>query len=294
MSSGIQRLTPEQYADYGYRLLHEIPDPPEQLWCMGTPPASHLTLLAVVGSRAYTTYGRQVVETLLGALRGQPIGIVSGLARGIDGLAHTAALDAGLYTLAIPGSGLDPSVIYPRQHRGLADRICEAGGGLLSELPPQTRAARWTFPRRNRLMAGISHATLLVEAKERSGTLITARLCAEYDRELLVVPGNIFSPGSRGTHQFLKLGATPVTSPDDILDALQLPVDPPTTPTADTPPPDITPTEANVLEAMHEPVDLDTIITRTQLPSHEVSTVLMSLELRSCIRSSNGLYHRNI
>jgi DNA processing protein len=143
-------------------------------------------------------------------LAGYPIGIVSGLALGIDAFAHEAALRAGLYTLAVPGSGLGDQVLYPASNRRLADRIVDGGGGLLSELSPDTRAALWTFPQRNRLMAGMCAATLLIEAGEKSGTLITARMAVDYNRELLVVPGSIFSPTSRGCHQFLKLGATPV------------------------------------------------------------------------------------
>ena len=187
-------------------LLKEIPKPPKKLYVRGTLPSLELKWLAVVGSRACSTYGRQVVRHLISALTGYPIVIVSGLAYGIDAEAHKAALDAGLLTVAIPGSGVDDRVLYPRAHVNLAKEILKAGGALVSEFEPLQKAADYTFPQRNRIMAGISHATLVIEAKEKSGSLITARLATDYNRELLVVPGSIFSEESKGTHQFLKLG----------------------------------------------------------------------------------------
>ncbi|MEM9337057.1 MAG: DNA-processing protein DprA, partial [Patescibacteria group bacterium] len=203
-------------------LLREIPQPPKSLNYRGSLPSPEIRLLSIVGSRKYTTYGKEVVDHLVGGLKGYPVGIVSGLALGIDSLAHEAALKNDLYTLAIPGGGLDDTALYPPSHKRLAHRILEAGGGLLSEFEPTFKATKWSFPQRNRLVAGVSHATLLIEAAEKSGTLITAKLATDYNRELLVVPGSIFSQTSKGTHQFMKLGATPVTSPEDILDILQI------------------------------------------------------------------------
>jgi DNA processing protein len=133
--------------------LQEIPQPPKQLNYRGTLPPADLPLLTVVGSRKYSTYGKQVVEQLLGGLRDYRVGIVSGLALGIDSLAHEAALQNHLYTLAIPGSGLSDFVLYPSRHRPLARRIVEAGGGLLSEFAPDFTATKWSFIQRNRLMA---------------------------------------------------------------------------------------------------------------------------------------------
>jgi len=206
------------------RLLREIPSPPKELNYRGAIPSPETKLLAVVGSRHYTNYGKQVTDYLLAGLRGHNIGIVSGLALGIDSLAHEAALTNDLYTLAIPGGGISDQTIYPARHKPLARKILEKGGGLLSEFAPDFRATTWSFPQRNRLVCGISHATLIIEASEKSGTLITAKLTADYNRELLVVPGNIFSDNSKGVHQFMKLGATPVTEPKDILDVLGLEV----------------------------------------------------------------------
>ncbi|KXJ98072.1 MAG: hypothetical protein UZ19_OD1000791 [Parcubacteria bacterium OLB19] len=204
MSHEIKLLNPSDFAPNNLGALLEIPQPPDQLWYQGNLPPAALKLLAVVGSRKYTTYGKQVIEHLINGLADYPVGIVSGLALGIDGLAHEQALKNNLYTLAVPGSGLDKSVLYPARHKELAERILRGGGGLLSELPPKTAAAPWTFPQRNRLMAGLCHATILIEAGEKSGTLITARMVADYNRELLAVPGSIFSKNSYGTHQFFK------------------------------------------------------------------------------------------
>lgn len=204
-------------------LLSEMSDPPKEMWARGIVPNDpNLKWLTVVGSRACTNYGRQAVRHLIAGLRGQSIVIVSGLAYGIDAEAHRVALDTGLTCVAVPGSGLDWDAISPRASVSLAREILHAGGALLSEFDPAQRPAVYTFPKRDRIMAGLAHATLVIEAKERSGTLITARMATEYNRELLVVPGSIFSAESAGVHQFLKLGATPVTEPADILKALGL------------------------------------------------------------------------
>lgn len=261
-------------------LLYEIPQPPKELWYEGKLPDPDLKLIAVVGSRKYTSYGQQVIEHLLAGLHGYPVGIVSGLALGIDGLAHEAALRNNLYTLAVPGSGLDRSVLYPNSHRQLADKILEGGGGLLSELPPKTSAAKWTFPQRNRIMAGLCKATLLIEAGEKSGTLITARMAVDYNRELLVVPGSIFSKNSYGTHQFLKLGATPVTEANDILSALDIDTNKDHTNKQLSALSEI---ENKVIEILLEPQDRDTLIRLLNKPASEAGQLLMSMEIKGYI-----------
>jgi DNA processing protein len=260
----------------------EIPQPPEQLNYRGALPDPTLKLLSIVGSRRYTSYGKQVVNELVGGLAGYPVGIVSGLALGIDSLAHEAALRNNLYTLAIPGGGLDDEAIYPAVHKQLAQRILADGGGLLSEFAPTFTATKWSFPQRNRLVAGISHATLLIEAAERSGTLITARLATDYNRELLVVPGSIFSRNSAGVHQFLKLGATPVTTAADILEVLQ--IDPTTTtqPSATkTQPRD--PLAAKVLSLLTEPLHRDELIRQLNISTTEAAQLLMTMELEGYV-----------
>ena len=207
-------------------LLREIPDPPARLFIRGKLPDPKNKFLCVVGSRKNSRYGKDACESLIAGLRGYDIVIVSGLALGIDSIAHEAALTAGLQTVALPGSGLAWGNIYPSTNRHLAERILTASdnggtsGALISEFENYFRAAPYSFPRRNRIMAGMSHAVLVVEAELRSGTLITSRLATEYNRDVLAVPGSIFSSKSEGPHLLLALGATPVRNSDDILAAL--------------------------------------------------------------------------
>ena len=274
MDFPIRALATEEFPP----LLNEIPDPPKQLYLRGTLPVEAHKCLAVVGSRNYTNYGKQVVDHLIGGLRGYPLSIISGLALGIDGLAHAAALDAGLHTLAVPGSGIDDSVLYPRRHRSLASRILDSGGGLLSEFEPTFAATAWSFPARNRIMAGLAHAVLVIEATERSGTLITARLTSEYNRELLIVPGSIFSENTKGSHQFLKLGATPVTTPQDILFSLGIE---PEQVQADAR--SLSTVEQKILEVLSEPKERDALIRELKMDTHEASVLLMQMELKGYI-----------
>jgi len=280
-------------ADFPSR-LREIPEKqiPQQLHVRGQLPPPGMKLLTIVGSRKYTSYGKQAVDHLVSGLRGYNIGIVSGLALGIDSLAHEAALDNDLYTLAILGGGIDDSVIYPATHKPLARKILDSGGGLLCEHDPTSKPAhRGAFPERNRLQAGISHATLLVEAAEKSGTLITARLATDYNRELLVVPGSIFSKTHEGIHQFLKLGATPVTTSEDILEVLNIdpagtaPLDLPTTPLSN-----LTSDQAAVMEALHEPLSRDELIRTLSLPTEKATQLLMLMEMDGLVIVSAGVY----
>jgi len=202
-------------------LLLEIPECPKSLRIQGEFPVRE-KYLAVVGSRKYSEYGKAVCEHLIKGLAGQSICIVSGLALGIDGIAHRAALSAGLATIAIPGSGLSPKVLYPSTHRGLAQMILEKGGCLISEFEDDFKATNWSFPQRNRIVVGISHATLVVEAELKSGTLISSKYAIDFNRDVFTVPHSIFSKTSEGPHMLLRLGATPITSSADIIAGLGL------------------------------------------------------------------------
>ncbi|MFM2381779.1 MAG: hypothetical protein RLZZ76_546 [Candidatus Parcubacteria bacterium] len=280
-------MRPEEFPS----LLWEIPQPPESLNYRGTLPRADLKLLAVVGSRKYTVYGKQVVDHLIGGLRGYDVGIVSGLALGIDSLAHEAALMNNLYTLAVPGSGIADDVIYPASHKSLARKILENDGGLLSEFPHDFTATKWSFTKRNRIMAGIAHATLVIEASAQSGTLITARMATDYNRELLVVPGNIFSANSAGSHQFLKLGATPVTEASDILYALGFSQEEVTQkPLAFTPPSSLSEEEKQVLHILREPTEKDTLMRSLPFSFSEANALLMQMEMKGLISEEQGLY----
>jgi DNA processing protein len=270
-------------------LLHEIPQPPKQLTYRGTLPPTDLPLITIIGARQYTTYGKQVVDHLVQGLASYHVGIVSGLALGIDSLAHEAALAAGLYTLSIPGSGLNDEVLYPARHKALARRILEAGGALLSEFDPTFRATKWSFIQRNRLMAGISRATIVIEATERSGTLATARMCVDYNRELCVVPGNIFSTNSAGPHLFLKLGAHAITQAEDIATLLGLTQAHETTAPAATNH-DLSAPEEVVLAQLTEPRETDELIRMSGLPAPEANALLMEMEIKGYIASEQGVY----
>ncbi len=266
-------------------LLGEIPDPPKQLYVRGELPNFDHAWLAVVGSRAVTAYGRQVVDFLIEGLRSYPVVIVSGLAYGVDAYAHKAALRTGLPCVAVPGSGLDWDVMYPRANVSLAKEIISAGGAHLSEFDPNQKAADYTFPQRNRIMAGMCKATLVIEAKERSGSLITARLVTEYNRELLVVPGSIFSEASRGTHQFLKLGATPVTEPADILRALGIDVG---LTKSHIDRENLSFDEAHVLDIIASPCSRDELLKALDLSISDANILLSTMEIKGLITEEYG------
>jgi DNA processing protein len=284
MESDLKALAPADFP----ALLQEIPDRPKRLHLRGTlPPSSH-KWLAVVGSRACSDYGRRVCRYLIDGLRGYPIVIVSGLAYGIDAEAHRNALDAGLTTVGVPGSGLDWRVLYPRANVALAKEILAQGGALLSEEEPMQKAADYTFPKRNRVMAGMSHATLVIEAKEKSGSLITAKLAAEYNRELLVVPGNIFSEESRGTHQFLRLGAAAVTSPADILVALGIQTRDGASSLSQLRE-DLSAQERRVFEIIASPLSRDKLLAVLDLPITEANVLLSTMELKGLIVEELGV-----
>ena len=284
MADDLKLLSPQEFPP----LLREISDPPKQLHLRGEMPSTDHKWLAVVGSRAMTTYGKQAVRHLIEGLRGYPIVIVSGLAYGVDAEAHKAALAAGLTTVAVPGSGLGWTVLYPRANVGLAREILKAGGALISEFKPEQEAADYTFPQRNRIMAGLSHATLVVEAKEKSGSLITAKLVTEYNRELLVVPGSIFSAESKGTHQFLRLGATAATSPEDILVALGIAKREGPASWAELRD-DLSPDELRVFEIIHSPVSRDELISELELPITDANVLLSTMEIKGLIVEELGV-----
>jgi len=284
MTDDLKLLAPADFPPQ----LREIPDPPKRLHLRGELPSFDHTWLAVVGSRAMTTYGKQACHHLLEGLRGYPIVIVSGLAYGVDAEAHKTALDAGLTTVAVPGSGLDWNVLYPRANVGLAREILKAGGCLLSEEKPDAKSVDYMFPKRNRIMAGLAHATLIIEAKEKSGSLITAKLVTEYNRELLVVPGSIFSTESKGTHQFLRLGATAVTSPEDILVALGIAKREGPTSFSELRD-DLSEDELRVFEIIHTPVSRDELIASLELPITDANVLLSTMEIKGLIVEELGV-----
>jgi len=202
--------------------LKEIPTAPPVIYVRGNPEILKNKSLAVVGSRKFTGYGRRVTENLCRDLVRAGLTIVSGLALGIDGIAHRATLDSEGITIAVLGTGIDDETIYPREHFNLGKRIFEGGGALISEFPPKTPSLKQNFPARNRIMAGLTLGTLVTEAAESSGSLITAGLALEFSREVFAVPGDIFSPQSAGANGLIKKGAKLVASSADILEELNI------------------------------------------------------------------------
>jgi len=272
--------------------LRELPQPPKELYIVGSLPPQSFVYLTIVGSRRYTSYGKDVCEMLIEGLRGQPVVIVSGLALGMDTIVHEAALRAGLPCVAFPGSGLHHDTIYPRANLNLAKRIVDAGGALVSEFKPEQKAAMWTFPQRNRLMAGIAKTTLIIEAEEESGTLITSRLATEYNRDVCTVPGSIFSPTTKGPHMLIRLGATPITSVNNLLEVLGL------NPKSDEEDLarkmlDCSSDEIKVLEILREPVTRDELLRTLEIPISEGNSLLTVMEIKGLIKEELGEMRRS-
>ncbi len=272
------------------KLLQEIPDAPKKLYKIGEIPDQEKNIfLTVIGSRKYTSYGKSVCEKLISGLSGYPFVIVSGLALGIDSIAHRSAIDNKLITVAIPGSGLDESVLYPATNRNLAKEILQKGGCLLSELEPKTKAAPWTFPQRNRIMAGISHAVLVIEAENKSGTRITARLSTEYNREVFSVPGSIFSSASEGCNELIREGATPITSAKDILNYFHL---------LDEKNPTqqqmiaLSREEEKVIELLNTPLSRNALSEKLAIPIIKVNILLSSMEIKGLIGENLGKIYK--
>ncbi|MBL7141619.1 DNA-protecting protein DprA [Patescibacteria group bacterium] len=201
-------------------LLREIYDPPQTLYVNGQLKAKEKYPLAVVGTRKVSLYGQKITRSLVRALSQAGFTIISGLALGVDGLAHQTTLDAGGKTIAVLGSSLD--IIYPSSHQQLAQKIIKSKGAIVSEYEPKTRPSKWTFPARNRIVAGLSLGTLVVEAPKKSGALITARFALEQGREVFAVPGSVYNENSAGCNLLIKMGAKPVTKPEDILESFNL------------------------------------------------------------------------
>lgn len=288
----IHTISSKQYPPFLLPLL-EIPEPPEKIYYEGTLPEKEdgVKVLAVVGSRKHTRYGKEMTQRLIDGLRGYPIIIVSGLALGIDGIAHEKALEVGLVTVSVPGSGIAYKNLYPALHKNLAKEIIKNDGALLSEFEPEFKATPWSFPKRNRIMAGLCDAVLVIEAEEKSGTLITARLALDYNKTVLALPGNIDSAPSKGTNWLIRQGATPITSSEDILDALnikqkessvqqELNFD------------DLSDDEKIIIELLREPKSKNTLIQESGLDASRALITLTSLELKDYIKEEMSMYKR--
>ena len=267
--------------------LLEIPQPPKILYLRGKLPSKDLTYLAVVGSRKFTSYGKDICQKLIHGLRGYPIVIVSGLALGIDSIAHQAALDSDLITLSFPGSGLDNSVLHPRTNIKLAQEIIDKGGCLLSELEPNWKATLYSFPQRNRLMAGISKAVLIIEAEEKSGTLITARMALDYNRDVLVVPGSALSANSKGTNNLIRQGATPITSSEELLEALGFEINQ-SIQTDQEKHLNYSKEELKIIDLLREPIERDELVRLSGMEIAKANALLSIMEIKDLIKEELG------
>ena len=298
MHSSSHKVTKEEFTSHPLlaRLL-TLPQVPKEIYIKGTLPSVTLDehgfatprILTIVGSRKHSTYGKDVVNFLVSSLLGEDVIIVSGLALGIDSLAHKASLENNLLTISIPGSGLGKDVIYPRGNLALASKILETGGVLLSEYSDTTKAESWSFPARNRLMAAISDVVLLVEAEVASGTLITARYALELGKDIGIIPGSIFSPTSKGVHALLHDGAIPICTKEDLFELLHLK---PKEVTLDDTPTDLTMHEKILYEILAEPCNKDLLLVESALTASDFMVALTTLEMKGCIKEAFGEVRR--
>jgi DNA processing protein len=265
------------------QLLGAIHDPPPGLFLRGGAESALLArpAVAIVGARACSAYGRQIARSLGRDLGAAGLVVVSGLARGVDAEAHRGALEAAATTVAVLGCGIDRD--YPAAHRELARQVADTGL-IVSEYAPGVEPAPWRFPARNRIVAGLCAATIVVEARERSGALITADFALEEGREVFAVPGEITSSLSAGTNALLRLGATPLTSAQDVLESYGL------SPAAAVAP-ELSETAARVLACVRErAAGADALARATELGAGEVAVALTELELAGAVREEDGVY----
>ena len=282
-TQGIQVLTWDDPA-YPDR-LRQIVQSPFVLYIKGEILVEDAWAVAIVGTRRYSSYGRQVAENISHTLSRNGITIISGLARGIDGIAHRTAIDAGGRTIAVLGSGLD--ILYPPEHRALAEEISKKGA-LISDYPLGTPPDGSNFPPRNRIISGLSKIIIVIEAGERSGALITATYAAEQGKEVFAVPGKISAPMSKGTNLLIKQGAHPLLDPQDVLDLLNMTLVAEQRVIRKALPSD--PKEAVLFQAVgDEPLHVDEICSQVNLPIEEVTATLALMELKGMVRKTFGM-----
>ncbi len=282
---GIQTVTWEDET-YPSR-LKEIDQPPPVLYVKGDLLPEDEWAVAIVGTRHVTAYGRQVTEEIAAFLAANGVTVISGLARGVDSIAHSTALHSGGRTYAVLGSGLDR--IYPPEHRTLAEDIA-AHGALVSDYPPGTEPAGVNFPPRNRIISGLSLAVIVVEAGDKSGALITASFAAEQGRDVLAVPGNIHAPQSKGANRLIQQGAHPILDPQDILEVLNLTMVAEHRTARTALPSD--PVEARLFGLLGaEPLHVDELHLQTGMPIEAVTAALTMMELKGMVRQVGGMQY---
>ncbi len=270
-------------------LFQNSPQPPKQLFARGAfPDFKDKIVLTVVGSRALSSNSKKILDLLFSQIAGaRNLIIVSGLALGADALAHSLALKYNIATIAIPGSGLDERVLYPRSNTALALRILENKGALLSEFAPEQKATSWTFPARNRLMAAIAHKVLVLEAKKRSGTMITARLAIDYNKDLLVVDHGFFDDYASGNKYLIKEGAIPILNKGDLAKELGIEK------SAKKEDFNLDDAESLILNLLDSPKSKDELLEMSELSATDFAIALSKLELKGAISEQLGKIFRN-
>jgi DNA processing protein len=262
------------------KLLKKIKDPPKVLYFLGEIKERE-DCFAIVGTRRCSTYGKQVALEMAGDLAEAGLTIVSGLAPGIDTFAHRAVVEKKKRTIAVLGTGLDEKSIYPKSNLKLAKKILENGGCLISEYPPGTRGTKFTFPQRNRIVSGLSLGVLVVEAKEKSGALITAEYALEQKRPVFAIPGSIYSLNSRGCHRLIKKGAKLVEKAKDILEGLGIEKKIKKEKIEGR-----SEEEKLILEILREgALEIEEIIAKTKLPPAKVASLISVLEIEGKIKN---------
>ena len=270
------------------QLLKEVNDPPHTLFIRGTLPNIQQPTLAVVGTRKYTAYGKLVCEDIVGPLASRGTVIVSGLAYGIDAIAHQITLMNKGTTMAVLGGGIDKKTVAPSAHRDLAEQIVANGGALISEYPPGFLPTAYSFPARNRIIAGLALGTLIIEAPETSGALITTRFALDYNREVFAIPHALTSPTGVGPNNLIKMGAKLVSKPEDILEALSIQGLGEIINSRQTLP--TTPIEAKILACLSkEPAHIDFIIKTAGLDSPTINSALILMEMKGRVRNLGGM-----
>jgi DNA processing protein len=288
-------VSPVFFLGEGYpERLNVLPDPPACLFIKGHFLAS-IPCVAIVGARRPTVYGLEVANRLAKDLALAGVAVVSGLARGVDGAAHVGALDAEGKTWAVLGSGLD--CVYPKEHERLAERILNGYGALISEYPLGFSPRKEYFPKRNRIIAALADGLVVVEAGEKSGTLITVGFALDLGREVMAVPGSVFSERSKGTHALIRQGAQLVQNATEVLEALEFRKVLPETPTdkKQSPARGLLNDQAGLLDLLGPyPEHIDALRARSGLPIEELSVALAELEIQGVARSLPGKYYQKI
>ncbi len=247
--------------------------------------------LSIVGTRRCSAYGEEILRKIIAGLAPHGFGTVSGMAIGIDTVAAKASLENKIPTVAVLGSGLSQEAFYPKVNWRLAEEIVEAGGAIISEYEPEFMATQYSFPQRNRIISGLSPATLVVEAPEKSGALITARFALDQNRDVLAVPGSVFGANSSGTNRLIKQGAGLITEADDVLKAYGIESDPDARGgrVADLLD-DLSLEELQIFSALSEPMDIDSLIRKSKIPTHTAQAIIGLMEIRGIIKKIGSEY----